>query len=67
MAIFLIAAFLNSKTTISMEEVEKIFGNVEQLLEFQRGLLNKLDNCMCSWPTQLLGDIFLNMVLSSSS
>lgn len=45
-----------------MEEVDKIFGNVEQLLEFQRSLLNKLDFCMCSWPTQLLGDIFLNTV-----
>jgi hypothetical protein len=45
-----------------MEEVDKIFGNVEQLLDFQRNLLNKLDACMASWPNQLLGDIFLNMV-----
>ncbi len=49
-----------------MEEVEKIFGNVEQLLDFQRNLLNKLDSCMASWPNQLLGDIFLNMVPSTA-
>lgn len=54
-------SFLFSEKLISMEEVEKIFGNVEQLLDFQRSLLNKLDSCMASWPNQLLGDIFLNM------
>ncbi len=46
----------------SVEDIEKIFGNVEQILHFQRSLLNKLDECMDQWPNSLLGDLFLNMV-----
>ena len=50
--------------SFTLDIVDSIFGNVEDILTFHRKLLNRLDDCMENWQSsQIFGDIFSNMVI----
>ncbi|KAL6068598.1 Rho guanine nucleotide exchange factor 3, variant 3 [Balamuthia mandrillaris] len=50
--------------TVTLDLAEAIFSNVEEILLFQRKLLNQLDCCLRNWAApqfQLLGNVFVDM------